>query len=81
MDRHPGLATFTALLRQIKLTQSLEHDGYRTLHWTVMHHFQITAGLNVSIGDTPLTAFPNFERGFVPADGYRWGPAPTPRDR
>eukprot|EP00961_Rhodomonas_salina_P211061 2850213-Rhodomonas_salina.1 len=46
-----------------------------------MHHFQTAAGLNVSIGDTPLASFPNFEWGFVPADGYRWGPPPIPRDR
>eukprot|EP00961_Rhodomonas_salina_P251555 3401098-Rhodomonas_salina.2 len=81
MDRHSGLATFAALRGQVKLTASLENDGYRTLHWSVMHHFQTAAGLNVSIGDAPLAAFPNFERGFVPADGYQWGPPPSQLDR
>eukprot|EP00961_Rhodomonas_salina_P032929 443478-Rhodomonas_salina.1 len=62
MARHPQLSAYATLASHALWTSRMESDGYRTLHWTILHHFQVRCNINVSIGDTALTAFPNFTR-------------------
>eukprot|EP00961_Rhodomonas_salina_P102310 1376245-Rhodomonas_salina.1 len=76
-SRHPNLDTFDSLRSHCNTTCDMEQRGYRTLHWSLLHHAQIRLGITASIGDSAITAFPNFEKGLCVADGYRWGPSLT----
>eukprot|EP00961_Rhodomonas_salina_P295325 3935356-Rhodomonas_salina.1 len=80
-SRHPNLDTFDSLRSHCNMTSDMERRGYRTLHWSFFHHAQLHLGITASIGDSAVTAFPNFAKGFCVADGYRWGPSLTSVDR